>query len=542
MTHELTEGAGEGRDAGERARTDFLDFLNDARPPLFVAKSLAWLLRTEPPLNADPDDVAELIAAWGEHRADATRQAVSVLYANAIRRVLDTHRELALEGFDPGAFIDGVARGLVRHCPPSEAGGLLAVLRDLRAANERVAAPPQPPEAGGDTIEVHGQRMSLRAGQEAAISRLEHEAYMSDAEFESAYEDLQRAMSTRLGVPVHSALARIATASAKIFNTGRIRQAARLAEFVVESFTRLAIAPEGRLEIQFAVGENDINEGLLLKALNDAEQREVARPLVRLFGYLNPGEALVTLGVENRRERRRLLLAALETYGADGYSVILDHLAAFGTTGHKWYAARNFLYLLSREDPPDETSRRRAVEAAGKYITNDQPQVRSAALAALRRIGGREVIPFVVRALDPGAYPAGSIDDTDALRRFLAQAMETIVETGNEAAMAIVAEIATGHRGSEFDLGPALRDEACAALAHRKGPLPRRPALVIASYLAQLCSRRIKIVTGRLSFGIDPHACQSLSALIRASSEPEAREALEHPFLQRVLAKGSGEA
>jgi hypothetical protein len=146
-----------------------------------------------------------------------------------------------------------------------------------------------------------------------------------------------------------------------------------------------------------------------------------------------------------------------------------------------------------------------------------------------------------VRALDPVAYAPGSIDDSEALKRHLYAAMETIVETGNEAAIAIVAEFATGARGSEFDLGPSLRDEACSALTHYKGPLPRRAALVIANHLSQICGKRFKFVTGKLSFGLDTHACLMLSTLIRSSPESECREALEHPVLTKVLSRTTGE-
>jgi hypothetical protein len=540
MSREVSAAGSTDREREERARHELVEFLNDARPAMLVADSLEFLLRTDPPTAVDAEEVVELVAAWADERAAVTHEAVSVLYLSALRHVLDAHAEVRLEGFEPAAFVASVGIGLTRHCPSSELNGFQSALYGLVAPARRPET--SIPSNGGESAVVRGVQMSLRDAQEAAVARLEHEAYMSDADFEDAFRDLRAALVSRVGANINGILARVARSAARIFNTGRVRQAAVLLDYVRESFDRLAIAPEGRMEATFAIGSSDLNEGLLAKALNDPIQRESAVAVVRFVGYLSPTEALTSLATENRRERRRLLLAAVEAYGSGAVNVVLDHLTNPAPGGLRWYATRNFLYLLSRIDPPDDATRRRAVEACGRYATHDQPQLRAAALAALRRIGGREVVPFVVRALDPTAYAPGSIDDADALRRHLYTALETIVETGNEAAITVAAEIAVGARGAEFDLGPSLRDEACAALMHHRGPLPRRAALVIANYLLGVCGRRFKLVTGRLAFGLDAHACRMLSALIRSSPEPECREALENPVLVKVLARSEADA
>lgn len=541
MTHEGAASDAGGRDRAERARHDLFEFLSDTKPALFVAESLAYLLRTEPPYNVESGEPAELIAVWADERSRVTHVPVSVAYLNGLRRILEANRERPFPCFDPGTFIDAAQHGLMRHCPASEVGGLLSGLRDLREGLARRATRTASGTLEAETLEIRGVRMSIRDAQEAAVSHMEHEAYMSETEFAVAFEDVERSLQTRLGIPIHNALSRLAVASAKVFNTGRVSQAGRICQFLTDSFDRLSISPEGRLEVKFAVGEKDVNEGLLAKALNDPEQRTHAASFVRFVGYTSPGEALVTLAVEKRRERRRLLLACVEAHGSDAYPIILDHLVASSVGNQPWFATRNLLYLLSRIDAPDDVARRRAIEAGGRYITHDQPQLRTAALGALRRVGGRDVIPYVVRALDPVNYMTGSIDDSDALRRHLHQAMETLVETRNEAAIAIVAEFATGARGTEFDLGQSLRDEACGALMHVAGPLPRRAVLIIVGHLSQICGKRFKFVTGRLSFGLDAHACRMLSTLLRSSTEPEAVEVLENPVLTKVLTRTSGE-
>jgi hypothetical protein len=540
-SHEAATGGADDRDVGDRARTDFLDFLNEVRPPSSMADSLTFMLRTESPQDVNADEVIAFLTAWADDHARAVHQPISVVMLGALRKILDASRHDLLTHFDPDAFLDAIAPGLMEHCPPSELTGFRAAVRDLRASLTPAEPPAFAADGDDEVVEIRGQRMPIRAAQEMAISRLEHEAYMTDADFDMAFADLQTAVASRIGLPILTALMRIAKAAAKIFNTGRIRQAARLLEFVEQAMDRLAISREGRLEIKSEVSEADLNEGLIAKALSDPDQRALVTPLLRMVGYLTPGEALVMLAVENRRERRRLLLAAIESAGPEGYPYVLDHLAASSLGNQPWFAARNYLYLLSRIDAPDEVVRRRAIETVGKYVTHDQPQLRSAAIAALKRIGGRDIIPYVVRVLDPNAYATGSIDDTENLKRHLYQAFETIVETGNEAALAIVAEFATGTRGAEFDLGQTLRDEACAALTHVKGPLPRRAALVIANYLGNMVNRKFKFVTGKLTLGLDTHACRMLSTLIRNSTEPEAQMVLSHPLLVKVLSRGTGE-
>lgn len=528
----ILEGPG-GQDAGLRTRSDFLEFLNDVKPPLFVSESLTWLLRTSPPFHVQASDVAELIAAWGEERSRISHQPRSVYYLNALRRVVDAHRENAIRDFDPDAFLIAIGPHLAAVCPSSEVGGLHAGIRDLRAAISRPASSAPPGQSGSDTIVIQGQRYPLKTGQEMAIARLEHEAYMTDEAFEDVFRDVRTALETRVGIPVHTALHRVCRAAASIFNTGRVQQSLALFAFVDESLDRLKITREGRLEVLSAVRESDLNEGLLMKVLQDSERKHLAAPMVRCLGYLHPFDALLVLAEEKRRDRRRLFLNAVEIYGSDAMPLLVDGLVPSATSAQPWYLSRNLLYLLSRIDAPDDATRRRAIEAVGRFVTSDQPQMRTAALAALKRQGGREIVPYVVRAVEPSAYPAGSIDDTEALKRHLLQAMELLVETGNETAVSIVAEIATGQRGSEFDLGAALRDEACLALAHRKGPLPRRAASTIAGHLASMVGKRFKFVTGNFSLGLDGHAIRQLSALIADSPEPDARDILAHPLIQR---------
>ena len=137
MTDDVTLDGPDGVDAGRHARSEFLDFLNDVKPAMFVVESLTWLLRTEPPFHVQASDVAELIAAWGEERSRLSHQPRSVYFLNAMRRIVEAHRVNAIRDFDPDAFLVSVGPSLSSLCPSSEVGGLHAGVRDLRASPVR---------------------------------------------------------------------------------------------------------------------------------------------------------------------------------------------------------------------------------------------------------------------------------------------------------------------------------------------------------------------------------------------------------------------
>src|SRR5262249_30794189 len=86
---------------------------------------------------------------------------------------------------------------------------------------------------------------------------------------------------------------------------------------------------------------------------------------------------------------------------------------------------------------------------------------------------------------------------------------------------------------------PHLRTVALGLLAKRRAPLPRRAVLLIVNKLRQLQTSKLALVVGRLNLGIDLETCRELVTLIADSQEPEARQLVAEPFIQRLMKKGT---
>jgi hypothetical protein len=131
--------------------------------------------------------------------------------------------------------------------------------------------------------------------------------------------------------------------------------------------------------------------------------------------------------------------------------------------------------------------------------------------------------------------------EREALKEHAKQAVAALTALGSEAAVAVVAEVALGQRAEALDSGKELRDAAASALASRGAPLPRRAALVLASFLRQQADKRIKLLVGGIGLGVDVPACRAAVRLLAGSEEPEAKEALELPFVKKLASRGTAE-
>src|SRR4051812_24554127 len=83
---------------------DFRDFLDEAKPPLFISGSLSLLLRTEPPVRFGPERAAKIVCDWAEERAARTGERVSDLQLAAMRHIIDAYGMNAISDFKPKNF------------------------------------------------------------------------------------------------------------------------------------------------------------------------------------------------------------------------------------------------------------------------------------------------------------------------------------------------------------------------------------------------------------------------------------------------------
>jgi hypothetical protein len=99
-----------------------------------------------------------------------------------------------------------------------------------------------------------------------------------------------------------------------------------------------------------------LDENRLRKLAEDPNSQAPLRQVLAFFPALSPAELLATLQGEERRDRRRLILALLETHGtaarAEAFAKLEHSVATFGDNDS--YFQRNLLYLLRRIPKPAE--------------------------------------------------------------------------------------------------------------------------------------------------------------------------------------------
>lgn len=522
---------------------DFIDFLDDVKPPLFVSESLSTILRTEPPVQLPPQRVSDLVASWAEKRTATTGKQISELMLDATRKIVEAYRAGTIQGFDPKLFYRPFVLSLTARVPMAEREAFQHGLKGLQESlPRRWANKPTAEYEGTDVVEIRGVRMSHEAAVNELLARLERNPHMPADEYAETMRDLEVVLSSRVGIPVHQVLERLAHIAAQYFDLNLVARSSQLFEAVHDSFERLNIAKDKRADIRNSLPSARVDRAIFAKWAADHENFLLLRPVVQFFPDFGVEQALKAVADERARDRRKMLLSVLEIQGVEALPLVIERLTEQKAGDENWYFTRNLLYLVSRIDPPADADRRKVLALVGHYATVASPQLRQAAVAALSRIGGREVIPYLTKALDSKEVPEPvDSEGKEALKAHLKQVVEVLSGMDSDAALALAAEVAIGLRAEEFGFGRELRDAAVNALAVRPHPLPRRPAMVLVNFLRQQSEKKIKIVVGNLGLGVDIPGCRAAIRLLANSTEPEAREVLETPFVKKLSAKATAE-
>ncbi len=510
---------------------EFLDFLDDKMPALFVAESISTILRTEPPVAFETEQACEIVAVWARDRAGHGEPSVADLMVRATRKIVEAYRGRIVTGIDPRVFYRAFVQGLADRCPASEHQRLQSGLRQLQAIlTEQGATSRQAEFDQTDSVEIQTKAPRREDRISALTKRIEANPRMPASEFDEVEKAIREALASRVGLSIRSALTRIGTAALAQFNAGEVARASAVFEIANRAMDRLQLSPGERDEVRSALRSAALDGRLLAKWLANHEIRRELAPVVEFFADLEPAPLVDRLEREPSRDHRRMLLQILEMHGEAALPVLIDRLESARSSA-SWYLARNLIYLVAHLRPNEESSRRRLVSLLAPYTSSAVPQLRGVALAALKRIGGREILPALVRALDPASYPASAKGADGTLERHVSHALELLASLDVESATVVVAEFATGVRGSGFEFEKTVREAAIQALTSRGASLPRRAVLAIVDFLRQQSERKIKFVVGGMSLGVDLVSCRRLMKLIAGSTEPEAVDVLATPFM-----------
>jgi hypothetical protein len=520
---------------------DFFDFLDEVKPPIFVSHSLTAILRTEPPMTFGPAGAADLVADWAEAKVASGGGRMSDLLLFATRTIVDAYNIGAIEHFKPRSFYRPFRAQLAVRCPDDERAVLEAALDALQSgAPERsqlLSASELAKVTSVPRRDVKHDDAQDRAFA-GAMSRLVGEPHMPEPEFAEAVGAVEGVVADADNPPNQEVLVRVIDVAIELFNAGAVARAGRLFAIVGTALDQPHVVPMRRTDARGSARRARLNEATLAQWVNDSRRRRDVTPIVRAFDDLSPIALLARLVSEKTPAQSQLLLNLLDAHGEAAVPNVLDHLATPEAVSAGGAYRAGLVGLLARYGLGAEQDPRRALELLGPMLVEDTAQLRGAAVAALRRIGGREVVPFALRALEAVNYRSLHQMSSDELRSHLSGVMKLLVASGLDSAIAVVAEFATGVRDGGFDrLERSLRDVAAEAIDARKEPLAHRAAEVIADALRPMAMRRWVLITGKLSLGVDAQACLRLMRLIEDSSEPTAREVLSLPTRRKLAAR-----
>lgn len=517
---------------------NFVRFLDDETPPLFIAASLTTLLRTDPPVRFGPARVAEIVAGWAADRTRHSGQRVSDLMLQAVRSIISAYGLNAIDHFKPKDFYRPFVAALLVQCPEEEREGLQAALRALQSGEPQRAMVISTAEfETGEDVLAKARANARSSAFTDVLERLAADPEMPGTTFDEEVASLRKVVLERGQVAVVLPIENLVELAIAVFNMDLLERAGRVFDVIADWLDHPATPAPKRLEIRKSHHSRELDERLLVAAASDPARAEYVRPAVRCFADLAPDTIVARLQSQKDQGRVRFLYSVLELHGPAAHSAILSHLQSPAPAGRGSEFVTTLLDITTRIGAPTDQMQRRATSVIGPLIAHREPQLREAALRAMAHVDPEGAMPHVLKALEASSYGKLSSADEEALRPHLEAALEFLSRSKSEATVAVVAEYATGARTGDFRLGRSLRDMAARALETNARPLPRRAALVVANALGEMAGRRLKLRFGSFGLGVDPEATAALLRLLEGSSEPEARQALANPTILKLAAR-----
>jgi Domain of unknown function (DUF4388) len=361
-------------------------------------------------LEGPPEVVAREIHAWasGEPGPGSLPDYLSL----GIRRVL------ALGSFQRGpgerlaVFVRRVGEALLVLAPPLDRNRLLALVsllpRPEGAVNGSSGSPTRAPataplEHTSPRLALILDRLDVLKSSRTALSRRELlvEAVItaalearSFARLEESLEGLRRRGFLRSTDEIFRALleslpgwwvagaptkppALVAMERLVTLAPDRPEGARRFRELVhaaIDGFNHGAVARAGRVfelaDGMLAAGEVDahlaetlrvtgheyLNLDRVRRLLEGKDRASFPATVLRFFRVFTPETLLESLRKEPRRERRRLLMAFLETQGAAGRSAAVERLTRLPEDEHDYFLLRNLVHLLATIPRPSDAA------------------------------------------------------------------------------------------------------------------------------------------------------------------------------------------
>jgi hypothetical protein len=225
------------------------------------------------------------------------------------------------------------------------------------------------------------------------------------------------------------------------FNEGSLPQAVSTLE-AAERLIQEKKVDSGTADLARRRGDDAVDSERLRAAAESPAQHEALRRFLQFFPNLSPEGLLDQISHEEKRERRRLLLALLEVHGPAARAAAYAALAGPPSDhAHQdWYFGRNLLYVLRKIPRSGETPTvAEEAEAAARYAELKFPppvlKEAVATLAQLRHEKSETALKALISDIEQALMsPDDSPYDTKELTALLDRIAAALARLGTSSA------------------------------------------------------------------------------------------------------------
>ncbi|MFI5179941.1 MAG: DUF4388 domain-containing protein [Thermoanaerobaculia bacterium] len=257
-------------------------------------------------------------------------------------------------------------------------------------------------------------------------------------------------------------------AAVEQFNKGSLPRAAKMFEVAERLISEKRIDPTAAdVACRRAFDTLDLEK---IRNLGEhPEKHPLLRRILGFFPALRVPALLDEIRIEEKRERRRLLLSLLEIHGADARDGALERLHQMARDGEapedEWHFKRNLVYLLRRISRPAEQSPDRELEAIVRLSEPGLPApLVKEALAALGQIKHEKAEGALiarVEGLEQLLAKRGDAPFDEAeLQPLLDRALATLARFGTVTSRRVVVEHALRKKGPLGEAGTRIAELA----------------------------------------------------------------------------------
>jgi hypothetical protein len=309
------------------------------------------------------------------------------------------------------------------------------------------------------------------------------------------------------------------------FNAGSVARAATMLELAERIAAEQQVDPEV-VGVVRATEHDNLDSERLRKQMENRESHFLLRRILKFFTPWDAEALLKEVRVEQKRDRRRAILAMLEVYGPSLRNraiELLEQVVASGRRDENQFFARNLLYLLNRIPRSGERPLDEEIDLlAGLSSTTWKPIVVREAVAVLAQIHHeRSEKILVTRLSEIEAMLLGGSDERyppHEARQLLDRITAALGRLGTPGALHAVIEHALRPNEQFGD----RRSRLSALAQHDLSQAPEALTRLIEAIRSELPRRMLGIMIQKRSVGIG----RMIDALA-STDAPAVRELLE---------------